>query len=160
MAGNKLVVGTNGEVATGTAAKTVLILRAGNGTSSVRLKVEEISVAFKGSTQGNPPILVEVVRFNSMGTGTSVTPNRINLMSVTGANNDTFYSTAQKNSTVEPTGLAQDLIAMQEEVHPQTGFTWQARFGSEIHIPAGGYLGIRVTATVDVNCTARMVYEE
>ncbi len=157
MAGNRATISTEIEIQSGTAAKTILQIAA---PSTVRLKVKEISVAFKGTTQGNAPVLVEVLRQSTAGTGgTTVNPKKLS------PNSDTLTAVGLRGPTsavwtAEPTSAGSDTPVMIEEVHPQTGYTWQAPHGGEIEIPQSGRLAVRVTATVDVATTARIVFEE
>ena len=51
-------------------------------------------------------------------------------------------------------------MLIQEYIHPQTGYTWQAPFGRAIKIGGGDRIGIEVTAGADVNATCRVAGEE
>jgi hypothetical protein len=73
------------------------------------------------------------------------------------AADETLQVTAQQAASAEPT--AGDVL-MTEEVHPQTGYTWQAPFGKAIPVGGGDRLGVRVTAGADVNCVVRLNGEE
>lgn len=148
MAGIKLSAQT-GEITTGTSAKTLLRIKA---PSNQRLVVKEIAVSFKGIVTSDAPILVRVLRQTTDGTFTSLTPVKLD-----GGVGETIQSTAGHTSTSEPT--AGDVV-MSEEVHPQTGFVWQAPWGNEIVIAGGGRLGIEVTAGASTSAVARIVYEE
>jgi hypothetical protein len=148
MAGIKAVAQT-GEIATGTAKKTLLQVAA---ASNHRALVKEISVSFKGTANTAAPILVQVLRQTTAGTMTALTPQKMNE-----SDDETLQTTAQHSATVEPDGASE---VMGEEVHPQGGYTWQAPFGGEIAIRGGDRLGIAVTAGADVNAKARMIFEE
>lgn len=148
MAGIKAVAQT-GEIATGTAKKTLLQIVA---ASNHRTLVKEISVSFKGTANTAAPILVQVLRQTSAGTMTAFTPQKMNE-----ADDETLQTTAQHSATVEPDGTSE---VMGEEVHPQGGYTWQAPFGGEIVIKGGARLGIAVTAGADVTAKARIIFEE
>lgn len=137
------------EISSGTAKKTLLQITA---PTNQRLKIREISVAFKGTSNTAAPVLVEVARQSTAGTMTSLTPQKWNP-----ADDETLQGTAQHTATAEPTETA---VIMREEVHPQGAYTWQAPFGGEIIVPGGGRLGIAVTAAADVSSLARLVYEE
>jgi len=138
-----------GEIATGTAKKTLLQLLA---PANQRLKVKEISVSFDGISNTDEPVNVQILRQTTAGTMTALTPQKLNE-----SDGETLQGTAQHTATAEPTGTSE---VMGEQVHPQGGFTWQAPFGGEIVIKGGDRLGIAVTAGVTVNAKARMIYEE
>jgi hypothetical protein len=70
---------------------------------------------------------------------------------------ETLQVTAQHTSTGEPSSGD---VLMTEEVHPQTGFVWQAPFGGEIPVGGGDRIAVRVTAGNDVSSISRMVGEE
>ena len=118
-----------------------------------RLKVKEVSVSFKGTSNTASPVLADVLRQTTAGTsGATPTAKRWD-----GIGSETIQSTAGSNYSAEPT--AGDVL-ISEEVHPQTGFLWQAPYGGEILIPGGGRLGVRVNVGAAVSATARFVYEE
>jgi len=148
MAGVKAVAQT-GEIATGTAKKTLLQLVA---ASNHRALVKEISVSFKGTSNTAAPILVQVLRQTDAGTMTALTPLKLNE-----SDGETLQTTAQHTATAEPTGTSE---VMGEEVHPQGGYTWQAPFGGEIVVKGGNRLGIAVTAGADVSAKVRIIFEE
>lgn len=137
------------EISTGTSAKTILQLVA---ASNHRVLIVELSISFKGTSNTAAPIKVRVLRQTTAGTMSSLTPVKMN-----SGDDETLQTTAQHTATAEPT--ASDVL-LSEEVHPQTGYTWQAPFGRELVIPGGGRLGIEVTAGADVNCIARAIFEE
>lgn len=133
------------EITTGTSIKTLLQVVA---ATNQRILIDEISVSFKGTSNTADPILVRVNRQSTAGTMSALTPVKIN-----SGDNETLQVTAQHTATAEPT--AGDIL-LTEEVHPQTGFAWQARFGGEIVIIGGGKLGIDVTAAASTSAIARM----
>ena len=148
MAGVKAVAQT-GEIATGTSAKTLLQLIA---ATNQRVKIKEFSVSFKGTSNTAAPIKVALVRQTDAGTMSALSPVKMNE-----ADDETLQTTAQHTATAEPTGSTE---VMGEEVHPQSGYTWQAPFGGEIVVKGGNRLGLVVTAGADVNAKARFVFEE
>jgi hypothetical protein len=138
-----------GEVATGTSTKTILqILAAANH----QVLVDEIAVSFQGTSATDAPILVEVLRQNSAGTMTSLTPKKVH-----DGDDESLQVSAQHSATAEPT--AGDVLLAQL-VHPQSGYTWQAPFARQIKVKGGSRLGVRVTAGVGVDCVCRMFGEE
>lgn len=140
---------TSGEVNSGTATLTVLQLVA---ASNHRVLVDEIGVSFQGTSATNAPVLVEVLRQSTAGTMSSWTPKKLDA-----SDDETLGVTGQVNATAEPTAGE---VLMTHLVHPQSGFTWQAPFGRQIHVGGGTRLGLRITATVAVDCVARFVGEE
>lgn len=144
-----LFAAVTGEVATGTAAKTLLQVVA---AANQRVKIKEISVSFKGVSPTDAPILVTVSRQTTAGTMSALTPAKLNESDA-----ETLQTTAQHTATAEPTTGAS---VIKEEVHPQTGFIWQSPFGGEVVIQGGGKLGIVVTAGVSVSAVARVIGEE
>lgn len=137
------------EIATGTSLITLLQIIA---AANQRVKIKELSVSFAGVVNTNQPILVKVVRQTTGGTMSALTPKKWNE-----SDGETLQTTAQSSATSEPTTT--DVI-MSEEVHPQTGYTWQAPFGGEIIIKGGNRLGISVTAANTTSAVARVVGEE
>lgn len=148
MAGVKFAA-QSGEIASGTSTKTLLQIAA---ASNHRVMVREISVSFKGTSATAAPVKVDVLRQSDAGTMSSLTPVKLN-----SADDETLQTTAQHTATAEPS--AGDVLKT-EEVHPQTGFLWQAPFGGEIVVPGGTRLAVRVTAGADVNAVARIEGEE
>src|SRR4051812_42852825 len=104
-----------GEVVTGTSQKTILQLVAATNT---RVKVREWSFSFIGTSNTAQPIRCQLMSQTDAGTMTSLT-----LKKRISADSETLQTTAQHTATAEPTtGTA----FKAEEVHPQTGYTWQA----------------------------------
>ncbi len=148
MAGNRFK-GVTDPITTGTSAKTLLQIIA---ASHHKVKIDEISVSFNGTSNTAEPIRVDVLRQTTGGTMSSLT-----LRKDPDDWDETIQTTAQHTSTSEPT--AGDVL-LTEYVHPQQGYTWQAPFGREIIIGGGDRLGIRVTAAASVSAIARVSGEE
>lgn len=151
MAGINLSAATP-EFTTGTSKKTVLQILA---PTNRRLVVKEWGVSFKGTSNTEAPILVELIRQSTAGLdGDVLTPRKMN-----SADDETVQTTALSNidGSTQPTDG--DVLA-RKEVHPQGGYDWQAPFGGEIHVPGGERLGIAVSAGSAVNMTAHFVFEE
>jgi hypothetical protein len=138
-----------GEIATGTSAKTLLQVVA---AANHRVLIKEISVSFKGTNNAHAPIKVDVMRQTDAGTMSALTPVKSD-----DSADETLQVTAQHTSTGEPSSGD---VLMTEEVHPQTGFVWQAPFGGEIPVGGGDRIAVRVTAGNDVSSISRMVGEE
>jgi hypothetical protein len=138
------------ETATGTSALTLLQIVA---AAQQRVKISEISISFKGTSNTAAPILVQIMiqtagsEAKSAGTVSKWNP----------ADDETLQTTACITFTTEPT---YGVELLKEEVHPQTGYTWQAPFGGEIIVPGGKLLGIVVTAGVSVSAVCRVIGEE
>lgn len=133
-----------------TSTITLLQIKA---AANQRVVVSEVSVSFDGTSNTAAPIQVDLLRQSTAGTMTSLTPAKVN-----SSDSETVQTTAQHTATVEPTAST---LLMTEQVHPQTGFLWQARFGEEIIVPGGGYLGVRlVTPGAGADAVARMTIVE
>lgn len=118
-----------------------------------RLVISEISVSFDGVSNTAKPIQVDVLRQSTAGTMSSLTPVKVN-----SSDSETLQTTAQHTATAEPTA---GNILMTENVHPQTGYTWQAPFGKELIVPGGGRLGVRlVTPGAGADAVARIILAE
>ena len=148
MAGVRFAAVTS-EVATGTVTKTIMQVTA---ASNQRVVIDEVGVSFKGVSATDAPILVELVRQTTAGTMTALAPKKLHE-----GDDETLQVVSSHTATAEPTST--DVI-LSQLVHPQSGYTWQASFGRQIQVKGGNRLGLRVTASVGVNCVARMVGEE
>ena len=140
------------ETAFSTSAKTMLGAAA---PAQQRLKVHEWSISFIGTSNTAQPVRVELMTgATSAGTSTAISP----LTKDNPGDPETVQSTGFYNCTVEPTGT---LAAIKtEEVHPQTGYTWQAPYGKEVGVKGGNYITLRVTAAAGTSCAARLNLEE
>lgn len=145
------IIAQPAKISTGTAVKTLLQLTA---PTNQKVAIKEISISFDGVSNTATPILVEVVRQTSAGTITNTTT----LRKIDPDMQETIQTACKDTATAEPTDSGD--VPMQELVHPQTGFLWQAPFGGELMINGGGRLGIRVTAGTSVNASVRVVAEE
>lgn len=137
------------EIATGTALKTLIQIVA---PANQRLKIDEISISFKGVVATDSPILVEVLRQTTAGTMTALAPVKNN-----DGDPETLQVTALHTATAEPT--AGDVLK-RWLVHPQAGRPWQAPFSRELIVKGGGRLGLRVTAAASVNALVEVGGEE
>ena len=131
-------------------ARTVLQLVA---ASNHRVKVPEWGVSFDGASNTAVPVLVELVRQSSAGSGSGA----ITLSKADESTDETLQTTSIDGCTSEPTGTE---VVHAELVHPQAGYTWQSQFGGELLIKGGTRLGIRCTAPAGVNVKARFTLEE
>lgn len=130
-------------------AKTVLqILAAANH----RVKILRWWVTFDGTTSGNDPVLVELVRQSTAGTSSALTPRKVDDSLA-----ETLLTTAVHTATAEPTtGDTLDT----KHVHPQSGYEVTLPFGAEVVVGGGDRVGIRCTAPQAVNVVAGIHFEE
>lgn len=139
-----------GEVSLSAAtAKTVLQIVA---PSNHRLKVLRWGVFFDGTTVGNEPVLVEIVRQSTAGTMSALT-----LVKNDDSIAETIQSTAQHTATAEPT--SGDVIDI-AKVHPQSPWVVLFPLGQELKVGGGDRLGIRCTAADAVQVVGMFVVEE
>jgi hypothetical protein len=149
MAGLAFVANT-GQIATGTALKTLLQIVA---ASNHRVLLWEWSISFTGISNTAVPILVQVMVQTTAGTMTALA-----LVKECATDSETLQTTAAHTATgTEPT--ASD-VKFREQIHPQGGYTWPAPFAKPIPIPGGTRLGFTVTAAADVNAVVRARLEE
>lgn len=152
MSGVRFKVRTN-PIATGTSAKTILqIVAAANHA----VLIKELEVSFQGTSNTATPIRVDIMRQTNAGTMTGGGTNS-HIVKDPDDSAETLQTTIQDTSTNEPS--AGDILKT-VLIHPQTGWSWQARFGEEIKIGGGDRLGIRTTAAADVNCVVSAAGEE
>lgn len=131
--------------------KTVLQITA---PTNQRVKVKEWSVSFDGVSNTAIPVLVEIARQSTAGTG----GDALTLVKTNAGDDETLQTTGQTDvDTGNPTETS---VLVAEKVHPQGGMTWQAPFGEEIIVKGGERLGIAVTAPATVNVVARFRCEE
>lgn len=139
------------ETSFSTSAKTMLQLTA---ASNHRVKVREWAVSFIGTSTTAQPIRVELIQgATDAGTSSSVTLRKWNP-----SDTETLQSSSAYNFTAEPSGTLVSILT--EEVHPQSGYTWQAQYATETHIIGGGTLGIRITAAAGSSMSGRFLAEE
>ena len=138
---------------TDTVKKAVLQIVA---AANHRVLVDEISISFTGTSASGTPILVEVERHTSAGSG----GDALTLVKQSPGDDETLQTSALEN--IDDSGGLPTLgdYIMGEHVHPQFGFLWQAPQGKPIIVPGGTRLGISVTAAAAVNCNARIKGEE
>lgn len=134
------------QVATGTAAKTIMQLVA---ASNHRIIVNKIVVSFEGVTATDAPIQVRVLRQTTAGTMTGLTP-----VKDSDSDDETLQVTAQHTATgTEPT--AGDVLESQL-VHPQSSRV----FVGPYIVKGGGRLGVEVTSGVNIDCIVSAYGEE
>lgn len=117
-----------------------------------RLKVREWSVSFQGVSNTAQPALVRLLFQTTAGTMTANNPALFD-----SSMSESPQSTGQRTATAEPTA---GTVLMEENVHPQTGYTWQAPFGGEVIVGGGKRLGIDCNIAAATTVVARMLFEE
>ena len=155
MARLRFTAHTNGEVASAavTVNKTILqILAPANQIVAVR----GYAISLDGIAGNAEPVVVEVLRQTSAGTGMTA-----GTAANDGAGSETVQTTVTKAASAEPTA---GTILRQDNIHPQTGAEWRyAPFDEEILVPGGGRLGLRFTVPTGgaaVNALGRFYCEE
>lgn len=138
-----------GNIATGTAAKTLVqIIAAANH----RVLIKQVSVCFRGTSNSDAPVLIQILRQTNAGTMSSQT-----LTKQSPGDDETLQTTATHTATGEPG--SGDLV-QSYAIHPQQGMIWQHTFGDPIIVPGGTRLGVVVTAGADVNAVVTILGEE
>lgn len=117
-----------------------------------RVKVLGISVTFNGTVNTNAPVLVELLRQSSTGTSTIATPSKIDPSQA-----ESLLTGGLQLFTAEPT--PGDIVDAWY-IHPQAGVINPLPMGQEHKIGGAGRLGLRVTSTNSVLCTAALRFEE
>jgi len=138
-------------IATGTSVKTLLQIVAATNHAVL---LEEVSIAFAGVNNTHAPIRVDIIRQTTAGT---MTTSASTIVKDPDDSAETLQTTRLDTATAEP--AASDILRT-ELVHPQTGFSWQARYRGEVKIGGGDRVGIRVTAANDVNAVVSVTGEE
>lgn len=153
-----MVIPTTGGITmvTNSAIKTLLQILA---PANQRVKCNEWDVSFNGTSNTAAPILTEIVRQTSNGTGL----NTFALVKVNNSDQETlqstgYYGTLTTTNSAEPTDGS--VVPFAEFIHPQQGYQWRATVGKELHAQGGTRLGLRVTAGASINVSARMGLEE
>ena len=149
---SKYSITTEGEEALGAAtAETVLQLR---GSTATKAAVAEVSVSFDGTTAGNAPAVVRLLRQSTDGTATAATEVPWD------PDNPTANVTGHHSFSAEPT--AGDVLATWE-VHPQGGVLlvqWAPGEGPIVDNATSSRIGLEVTAPDVVNCVAYLAWWE
>lgn len=120
---------------TGTTAKSVLTVITG---ATRRVRIKRVTIGGLSVTATHAPGTVELVQFDTDGTGTAATPTSLD------AAETAAISTSKANYTVEPSGGA--VIRSVFALSPQ-GVTMEKAFGpgEELVVPVSKVLAVRVT---------------
>lgn len=120
---------------TGTTAKTVAAVIT---PATRRIRIKRVTLTGLSATSSHVPGTMEIVQFDTDGTGTAVTPVALD------ASETASLCTAKVNYTVEPSGGV--VIRSVTGVSPQ-GVTFEKSFGpgEEVVVPVSKVIGVRVT---------------
>lgn len=135
------------DVSTGTDPLTLIQLVAATNHA---IAITELCVGFAGQNPTHKPILVELLRQTTAGTGSSLT-----LRKTDDSIADTFDTTGQHAFSAEPSAGE---ILRSFRVHPQLSLPYP--FAEPIIVGAGDRIGLRVTAENDVKAEAHLCFEE
>lgn len=129
--------------------QTILMISA---PSTRRVVLVEWGISFAGVSAAEAPVLVEVRRYTTAGTGTPFTPIKMREVEPAAlAAGTTIF-------TVEPTSTE---LLFPYRVTPNGGlFVIQYPLGREPSVNVSGRLGLTVRAGAAVAATAYLVYEE
>ncbi|MFN7019891.1 MAG: hypothetical protein ACK4WH_01010 [Phycisphaerales bacterium] len=130
-------------VSTGTSAKTLLRITA---PANQGVRVNRLSISFAGTSPTAGKIKVDLIKGNTGGTSSSLTPQKIH------GHAGAVQATAREAFSAEGSG---GTVIATESVHPQGGYT----FPEEILL-LNESLDIRVTAPAAVNAEVRARWEE
>lgn len=140
------VAATSVALVAGTPKSVLSLIAAAN----INLILKSLSIGFNGVSGTEEPALVELVRFASDGTGTSVTPI------VTDLSGATVQATSKHTYTVEPTTAT---ILGQWKIHTQSSLILP--FYGNVILPKASVTCLRVTKlTNNGNCWAVLHAEE
>lgn len=135
---------------TGTTAKSVLSVITG---ATRRARIKRVTIGFLSVTAANAPGLIELVQFDTDGTGTAVTPVALD------PGEPASICTSKSNYSAEPTTNVS--VRSQFPLSPQ-GVTVEKAFGprDELILPISKTLTIRVTMPDNQSCWPEIEFEE
>lgn len=136
---------------TATTARTVLSFTA---PANHRVKILGYHVSFRGTSNTDEPVKVELGRITTDG-GTS---SSLTLLKRHNGDDETIQSTARHSYTVEPTTYGDILIS--DRVHPQTQNIVYFPVGQEIPVKGGQIFGVRVTASQAQSVSFKLLLDE
>lgn len=147
---------TINSTATSLTAATVNTLLQAAAPSGDRLRVHSFSISFNSVTSTDAPVVVDLLRQTTAGTGTSVTPVPLDGVAPAAA------STCLRSHSAEPT--AGDIL-WSGYVTPVGGlFVFNFAPGEEPVVDAsGGYqprIGLRATSPASVSAIATLTFSE
>lgn len=140
------VATTSQGISTGSGAwKTILLIAAPANTA---LRLIQSKISFNGTSPTGGKIRVRIARSATGGTGTNVTPAKVNASDA-----ETLQTTAKENFSGEPSG---GTTVIESYVHPQSG----EEFRLNLKVKAGETVAIQVNAPSAVDAVAMMQFEE
>jgi hypothetical protein len=150
---------TSGEIATYNGNKTMLQVQA---AANDRVRISGWTASFKGTSATDAPVLVQLLRQTTAGTGlqTGVSGTNISKKNVDDSatiQTAVLFGAASGANTGEPT--ASDILDTQE-VHPQTGVRIFYPSGQELYLTNSQRLGIRILDTMAHTCVVDADIEE
>lgn len=134
---------------TAATAKTVLSIITG---ATRRARVKELFVGASSVTSTDAPMLVELVQFDTDGTGTSQTPVPLD------AAEPAAICTSKVNYSAEPTTNA--VVKKHWLVPPSGSLILQNPLGEEEVLPVSKTLALRVTAPQSQSVRANLKFAE
>lgn len=137
----------SGDIAFTAATKTILQLIA---AANVRLRIERVTIGFKGIVATEVPVGCELLRQTSAGTMSAATVEKQNE-----SDDETLQVTAQHTATSEP---AASTIKRAEPIHPQTSREWVFPPGRDLFVKGGERLGFRLNSPAQSG-TVRVMIE-
>ena len=121
-------------------AKTVVEVTAG---ANHRALIHQIGFFFDAISVTAEPVVVELIRIGTTGTGSAGTPVKVDPdMS------ETLQVDFKYNMTVEPTGI---VVLKRYNIHPQSGYEVILPLDRPFPLPGGDLMGLRFTAPAVVN---------
>jgi hypothetical protein len=141
---------TAGEIALSAAtAKTIIEVTA---TVNHRVRIDSLGFFFDGTSVTGQPVVVELIRIGTTGTGSAGTPQKLDPDASESLQVDFKY-----DMSVEPTGIT---VLKTWNIHPQSGYEVILPLTRPIWIPGGDLIGIRCTAPGAVNVLVNVEGEE
>lgn len=150
MAGLPLKAESSSVALVAATAKTVLQL---NCAANQAIEIDRIGIFFDGASPTAVPVLVQVIRKTTAGTGTALP-----LIKMRPSDPEVAQTTATENHTAEGTNTTD--IVDQWFIHPQQGLDIFPPYGKSQRIAGGGRVAIVCTAPAGVNVRAKIEFVE
>lgn len=142
-------------VTTGTALKTIAQVAA---ASTDRLEIIEWSLSFNGVSASAVPVLVQLNRQTTAGTGGVANTPALQDLGDSASASTCLTGPLAATWTAEPT--AGTVIYDDTYTPVGLGPAWQYPLGRGIVIPTSGRIAIVVTAAAAINCAGHIVFNE
>ena len=135
---------------TAAVAKTIVAITT---PATRRARLKEFSIGFKSTVSTDEAALVELIRFDTDGTGTAITPEPVV------ADYPAALCGAKHTYTVEPTGNV--TVKKVWRVPVQGGeLVYQIPVGDEVEVPISKGLGLRVTCAQAQSADVYLKFDE